>query len=413
MRALAWLLCCTLLLTLSLPAAAQDAPENAPQATLVDDASPPAGEPAPPATDESPVPGADDPVAPPADAVRPAPDVSAGQPASARPGFPYGVLVADIGNAPRAREAGFRVMATTVSWKRTEPSRGQFPFEHTDQWGQTAPNDVTNVITAARNNGMQFGFRLIDPPDWAGGTPARVEPADLEDYVYHVVRYAHDSLAYFELFNEQNLPSEWGAAPDPAGYARLMAAAYRGAKRADPSVPVISAGPSQRTGGRGGSMEDVDWLDRFLSAGGGASVDAVGVHAYMGSFDASVDPSCSPLCFGQVQEFRAVMDRHADSGPMYITEFGALEDTPIDLGQYNWMKLPSDARAEHLVNALRAANADYPWMAGATMFNLDYAAAAWIPATSEQSWFSLLNPDKSPRPAFLRIQQARQSGDLP
>jgi hypothetical protein len=55
----------------------------------------------------------------------------------------------------------------------------------------------------------------------------------------------------------------------------------------------------------------------------------------------------------------------------------------------------------------------YPWIRGATVFNLDYAAAGWIPPTSEQSWFSLLNPDKSPRPAFSRIQQARQSGELP
>ena len=107
------------------------------------------------------------------------------------------------------------------------------------------------------------------------------------------------------------------------------------------------------------------------------------------------------------------MERHADSGPMYVTEFGALEDTPTDLGQYNWMKLPSDTRAEYLVNAFRGANATYPWIAGATMFNLDYAAAAWIPSTSEQSWFSLLNPDKSPRPVFNRIRLARQSGDLP
>jgi hypothetical protein len=330
-----------------------------------------------------------------------------------RSDFPYGVLLADIGNAPQAGAAGFRVMATTVSWRRTQPARGVYPFEQTDQWGQTAPNDVTNLITAATSNGMKFGFRLIDPPDWAGGSPARVDPADLEDYVYHVVRYAHESLAYFELFNELNLPSEWGGPPDPAAYARLMAAAYRGASRADPSVPVISGGPSQRTGGRGGSMEDVEWLDGFLGAGGASSITALGVHAYLGSFDPSADPSCMPLCFRQVEEYRAVMERDgAAELSLYITEFGALEDTPRDLGQYNWMKLASDTRADYLERALRMANG-YPWVSGATVFNLDYAAASWIPPSSEQSWFSLLDPDGSPRPAFSRIQQARQSGDLP
>src|SRR4029453_3587532 len=148
---------------------------------------------------------------------------------------------------------------------------------------------------------------LIDPPDWAGGSPARVSPADLEDYAYHVVRYAQGALAYFELFNEQNLQSEWGGPPDPAAYARLMAAAYRGAKRADPAIPVVNGGPAQRTGGRGGrpgecgggGLGDVEWLAGFLRAGGAGSIDALGVHAYLGSFDPSADAACTPLCFGQ------------------------------------------------------------------------------------------------------------------
>ena len=304
-------------------------------------------------------------------------------------------------------------MTTTVSWRRTQPTRGQYPFEQTDQFGRTAANDVTNIVDAARNNGMKLGMRLIDPPDWAGGSPAHVDPADLEDYAYHVVRYAHDSLAYFELFNEQNLAFEWGGPPDPAAFARLMAAAYRGVKRADPSIPVLNGGPAQRTGGLGGAIEDVDWLDRFLAAGGANSIDALGVHAYMGSFDATADPSCQPLCFGQVNEFRAVMQRHGAPQSIYITEFGALEDTATDLGQFNWQKLSPDQRASHLVGALRTASVEYPWIAGATMFNLDYATVGYIPSTSEQHWFSLLNPDKSPRQAFIAIRDARQSGALP
>jgi hypothetical protein len=340
--------------------------------------------------------------------------VDDGQPmplASGRADFPYGVLVADIGNAPLAHSAGFRVMASTVSWARTEAGRGQYPFEQKDQYGRAAANDVTNLINAANSNGLKFGFRLIEPPGWAGGSPARVNPADLEDYAFHVVRYAHASLAYFELFNEQNLASEWGGSPDPAAYARLIAAAYRGVKRADPSVLVINGGPSQRTGGRDGSLEDVDWLDAFLQAGGASSVDALGVHAYLGSFDPAADPGCQPLCFRQVEQFRAVMDRHADAQAMYITEFGALETTSTGLGQYDWMKLPADQRAAYLVKAFQMAVA-YPWMTGATLFNLDYAAAG-RPASSEQFWFSLLDQSKVGRLAYQSIGQARASGELP
>jgi hypothetical protein len=348
---------------------------------------------------------------------QPAPDQNApaqSQPSpAARGGFPYGALLADIGDAPLAHDAGFRVLATTLSWARTEPSRGTFPFEQKDQWGQTRANDLTNVVNAAQKNSMRVGMRLFGPPDWAGGALNKVNPNDLEDYVYHAVTYAGPALAYVEVFNEPNLPGEWGGPPDPTAYARLMAAAYQGAKRADPSVMVINGRPSQRTSGRGGSMEDVDWLDGFLRAGGLQSVDALGVHAYLGNFDPSTDPSCTPMCFREVEQFHQLMTRYADDRPIYIGEMGTLEKASVDLGEFNWMELPSQQRADYLVKALQMANASYPWIAGATVFNLDYADVGSIGPSSEESWFSMLNPDRSPRPAYQRFQQARADGTLP
>ncbi len=344
---------------------------------------------------------------------QPTPAPSQPPPPAARSGFPYGALLADIGDAPLAHAAGFRVMATTLSWARTEPSRGTFPFEQKDQWGQTRANDLTNVVTAAQKNSMRVGMRLFGPPDWAGGTLNKVNPNDLEDYVYHAVKYAGPALAYVEVFNEPNLPGEWGGSPDPAAYARLMAAAYQGAKRADSSVMVINGGPSQRTSGRGGSMEDVDWFDGFLRAGGLQWVDALGVHAYLGNFDPSTDPSCTPMCFREIEQVRQVMDRYGDNKPMYIGEMGTLEKTSVDLGEFNWMELPSQQRADYLVKALQMANANYPWIAGATVFNLDYADVGSIGPSSEESWFSMLNPDRSPRPAYQHFQQARSDGTLP
>ena len=83
----------------------------------------------------------------------------------------------------------------------------------------------------------------------------------------------------------------------------------------------------------------------------------------------------------------------------------------MDLGPYAWMELPANSRADYLVQALHMASAEYPWLLGATVFNLDYASN--MPKTSERGWFSLLNADRSPRLAFTRIQQARASGYLP
>ena len=118
------------------------------------------------------------------------------------------------------------------------------------------------------------------------------------------------------------------------------------------------------------------------------------------------------MCFRNIELYHAVMAQHGDMDKAaLITEFGTLEQTSLDLGPYAWMELPSDARADYLVQALRMAATQYPWLLGATVFNLDFAAS--MPTTSERTWFSLLNPDRSPRLAYTKLKEARASGYLP
>jgi len=333
-----------------------------------------------------------------------------------RASFAYGTILNALDDAPLARAGGFNVMSAYVAWQSVEPTRGQYVFEQHDRWGGTMPNDLTNVISAARASNLKVGLRIDAPPAWAGAGVYSLDPADVEDYVFHVVRYAAGSLAYVEIFNEMNLPLEWGTTPtDPTAYARLLAGAYQGAKRADPTVLVVSAAPSQRTGGLGGTMEDVDWLNGLYAAGGAASFDALGMHAYVGNTEPSTDPStCTPMCFRDVELYRAVMEQHGDGARnALITELGTLEQASVDLGPYTWMELPTAARADYLVKALHMASDQYTWLLGATVFNLDYAATYNLPNTSERYWFSLLNPDHSPRMAYTSFQQARASGYLP
>jgi len=335
--------------------------------------------------------------------------------------FTYGAILNALEDAPAARAGGFNLMTAYVAWRAVEPARGQYIFEQQDQWGRTAANDLTNVISAARGSSLKVGLRLDAPPDWAGGAVYQLDPADVEDYVYHAVRHGGGTIGYVEVFNEMNLPLEWGTTPiDPAGYERILAGAYRGAHRADPNAVVVSAAPSQRTGGLGGTMEDVDWLNGLYDAGGAAYFDALGVHAYVGNQDPNADPSsCTPMCFRDIDLYRSVMDQRGDNAKRgMITELGTLEQTSIDLGPYEWMELPSDQRADYLVQALRLASTQYTWLMGATVFNLDYAAHGSLPANSERPWFSLLRMSTDghtlvPTLAYTRIQQARQSGYLP
>jgi hypothetical protein len=338
-------------------------------------------------------------------------------PSSATPqAFMYGTILNQLNNAPLAHSGGFNLMSAYVAWSAVEPTRGQYLFEQHDQWGRTQANDLTNVVNAARANGLNIGLRLDSPPDWAGGAVYKLDPTDVEDYVYHTVRYAAGTVGYVEVFNEMNLPIYWGATPtDPATYVQILAGAYRGAHRADPNVIVVSAAPSQRTGGLGGTMEDVDWLNGMYDAGGAAYFDALGVHAYVGNSDPNTDPTvCTPMCFRDIDLYRAVMQQRGDAGKRgVITEMGTLEQTSFDMGDYAWMELPSDTRADYLVQALHLASTQETWLLGATVFNLDYATNSAFAPNSEQPWFSLLNPDHSPRTAYAKFQQSRGNGYLP
>ena len=328
--------------------------------------------------------------------------------------FAYGTHLARLDHAQLARDAGFDLMWGYVSWQQVEPTRNNFLFGTSDASGSTTPNPLSNVLDAANKAGMQVILRLDGVPDWAGGSPARLAPADLEAYVYQATSAGHGAIQYVEVFNEQNLPDEWGGAPDPAAYVRLLAAAYHGAKRADSRVQVISAAPSQHTGGQGGSMEDVDWLAGLYRAGGSAYFDLLGMHAYVGNVAPETEPrSCTVMCFRDVDRYRSVMERNGDGAKSaFITEMGTLEKASADLGAYAWMELAPDLRADYLIRALQLANGTYPWIRGAMVFNFDFATMPSFPQTSERIWFSLLNADGTPRPALGRFEEARHNGHL-
>src|SRR5437773_1739753 len=63
-----------------------------------------------------------------------------------RAGFGYGTILNSLPDAAIAHAAGFTTMSAFVAWSALEPTRGQFRFEQHDEWAQTAPNDLTNVV---------------------------------------------------------------------------------------------------------------------------------------------------------------------------------------------------------------------------------------------------------------------------
>ena len=303
-----------------------------------------------------------------------------------------------------AREAGFTHAKMIIHWPRLEPRRGTFTFE------ETSENDLDNVMRAAKAEDMKLIVRVDGAPDWAGGKPSKANAASIEDFYAALSAHGRGTVVGYEILNEPNLPFEWGDAPNAAGYAKFVKAAYRGVKQGDPSALVIAGGLSPATGGAGGSVEDLDFLRGMYAAGVRGSMDVLAIHNYGGNQEPERDPGSCGICFRRAEIYRQVMVEQGDANtPIWATEFGWLLDPGRNMGQYDWMRVSADKQAEYVVGSYKYARANWPWMTGMLLSNLDASTSPYhTDAHNGMPWFAILNKDHSPRPAWKAFKAWRE-----
>ena len=323
---------------------------------------------------------------------------------AASDGFAYGVVVdtTDARSMRMAREAGFTHAKMMLRWEAVEPSPGNLV------WKQTQENDFDNIMKPARNEGMLMIVRVDGVPGWAGGSPANASLEAVRGFYEEAARHGKGTVVGYEILNEPNLDREWGGPPSAGAYTAFLRAAYQGIKAGDPDALVIGGGPAPGTGNHpGATIEDVDFLNGMYDAGAAGVMDALSVHNYGGNTPPEMDPSECGICFRRAELYREVMVRRGDGGkPVWLTEWGYLVDAGQDMGQYDWMKVSADAQADYLVRAFRYAFTHWPWLAGSLLYNIDGAASPYqnYGGFDAKAWFSILNHDYSPRPAYGALQ---------
>lgn len=330
--------------------------------------------------------------------------------AAASAGFGYGFNVVDWSTGAGStialvREAGFGWVKGYVSWARLEPSKGSYA------WQGGAPNDFDNMLNAAASYGMKLLVRVDEPPAWASagtGRPYAVSPADLQRFLQALAAHGGSRVAAYEIFNEPNLNSEWGASPNPAGYVALLRAASAGVKAGFAGARVVAAGLASNA--CCGSMNDLDYLRQMYAAGARGTFDALGSHPYGGSFEPERDPNTCGICFRRAELQRQIMVENGDGDKqLWATEFGYLLTSGYDLGGFNWMKVSEAQQADYLVRAFDYAFRNWGWAGPFFVFNHDYSTAQWCggpcyPPTTSLYWFSVLNEDRSPRQAYTALK---------
>jgi hypothetical protein len=328
-------------------------------------------------------------------------------PAQAHPGLVYGANIAGLSpwTLDMAKQAGLTHVKVTVTWRQLQSTPRRFEWKTTDE------NDLDNILRAARKAGMRVVLRVDGGPPWTGGTPYNAGQEEIFKLFSNLASHAGDTVAAYEILNEPNLPSEWGAEPDPAGYARFLKAAYDGVKSSSPSAQVLGGGLAPATGTENGTINDFDFLRGMYAAGAKGSMDALAIHNYGGSTPPEQDPAdCAEICFRRAERYKGLLEELGDGSlPLWATEFGWLIDGGRDIGGFNWMKVSPDQQADYIVRAYRYAHANWDWMRGMLLFNLDHSTAPWHGPDTSLYWFSILNPDHSPRPAYIAVKNMPKS----
>ena len=298
----------------------------------------------------------------------------------------------------RAGAAGARLVRVDVGWATLQPqARGR--------WSAWALRRLDRVVRLAERRRLRPLLTVFGTPCWAAAAPARLRdgcrgrwwrrgvtaypPRRAGDYaraVAFLVRRYGSRVEAWEIWNEPNQRAFFATDRPATAYAGLLGAAYARVKRADPRAVVL-----------GGAIAEAD--ERFAAAlyAAGARFDALSVHPYVG--DRGGDAVTDLL--GAV---RAVMRRHGDHRPMWLTELGWSTSTRRD--GPGWARGVDEAtQARRLTDVFARLRA-----------RSDVRAAVWYSLTDAgddpaepADNYGLLRADGSPKPSLtaFRAEAAR------
>ena len=322
-----------------------------------------------------------------------------------------------------ARDAGFHWVKQRFEWRYIEgKSKGNF------EWGE--PDRIVDAISQL---GLKIVARVDNQPQWASSSiqwPGSGPPDQMQDWSDYLTalagRYKGRIQAY-EIWNEPNLDREWGGKPpDPKAYADMLKASYQAIKTADPQAIVISAGMSPTTTNTAQAIPDLVFIRQMYAAGARSSFDVLGVHAAIFKAEPCADPAVvaqsaeltnndpssadlrRAYAFRHTEDARALMVEQGDAQKqMAVLEMGSTTDARPG-SAYAWFAVDRDQQARNLVAAFQCARQFWqPWMGVMTVIYIP--DPAWT-QQDEQYWWSITNPDGSPRPAYTALKNLFTSG---
>lgn len=320
-----------------------------------------------------------------------------------------------------AGSAGFDWVLQPVAWREIERAPGDYAWGPLDQ-----------IVEAVAAHDLRLLVRVGQAPAFyspSGGLPR--DPAALAAFAEAMARRYGNRVAAYQIWSRQNLAAEHGGQvtlDDIGRYVETLAACYRRIKAAAPDAYVLAGAPAPTGADDSASaISDLRYYQASYSYGGGMIgrfFDAQAVeldsaaHPPVALWPAR--PRAAPgggddprRYFRHVEQVRQQMEAAGlGDRQIWITSLGwaTRNSTP----GYEFGSATSLAQqGDYLSAAIARAEQEYrdgdgrPWVGAVFVWNLNLAVvrgAEGQPDHAEAS-FSLLNPDWSPRPAFLALQE--------
>ena len=287
---------------------------------------------------------------------RPAPTAAV---ASARTRLALGVNVHSLWASAATYGAEYSVYGGAgATWIRTDVYWDGFEPARKGVLDEAYLRRLDAVVDAAARNGQRQLLTVLGTPAWArpAGSTRMSAPLLAQDFsdamATLAARYRGRGVA-FELWNEPN-EVRFLSTADPASYAQLACAGFRGVRRADAGATVVAGAVSG---------EDVKWLERAYDAGLGGCFDVLSIHPYRsparGSGNA-VAAGWEPRTSAQAV-FQLMQRRGDGLKPMWFTEFGWAADSRPGAPVYTRSVSPAE-QATLTTRFLRLVETELPFV---------------------------------------------------
>ncbi len=323
------------------------------------------------------------------------------------------------------QDLGVSWVRVPVVWGTMETSKASIDFTSLDA-----------QIDALATAGAKLLLTVSSAPDWARNTTTESgPPTDFNDYANFIGALANrykGKVQAYEVWNEPNIRREWSGRPlSAASYVEMLRLAYAAIKRADPAATVVSAGLSP-TGYNDGvnAINDRTYLRQAYAAGLANYSDAIGAHP--NGWANPPDATCctaSPGVSGwfndrsfyfrdTLKDYRDIMTQNGDSGTfIWVTQFGwgsseavAPDPNAVD-PNFGFVNFTSQAQQAQYVARGFELGRTLGYVGPMFLWNLNGCPAVGNQPQSPDfvaCYFSLLNANGDPRPAYDAVKSARK-----